>query len=119
MSTNYRLELSTRLRVVCMLMLCCPMVMAQKPQRFHKTLPAGNYSGITHLGGDRYAMVSDKSEEDVFYVLHIVVDTIKGRIDTLENEGFCPVASNYLLLVADSQNRYKGFLRDWFLLLPI
>ena len=49
------MDVSTRLRCICLLMLCCSMMMAQKPQRFHKTLPAGNYSGITHLGGDRYA----------------------------------------------------------------
>ena len=69
-------------------MLWCPVIMAQKPQRFHKVLTAGNYSGITALGGDRYALVSDKSEEEGFYVLHIVIDSIKGRIKTFENEGF-------------------------------
>ena len=69
-------------------MLWCPVMMAQKPQRFHKALPAGNYSGITALGNDRYAVVSDKSEEDGFFVLHIVVDSLKGCISTLENEGF-------------------------------
>ena len=63
-------------------------MMAQKPQRFHKVLPPGNYSGITPLGDDRYAVVSDKSEEDGFFVLHIVIDSIKGRISVLEDEGF-------------------------------
>ena len=32
-------------------------------------------------------------------------------------EGLCQPAPGLLLLVADSQNRFKGFLRDWFLLL--
>ena len=87
-SPRFRTRPSIRLRILALLMLCCPTMVAQKPQRFHKTLPAGNYSGITALGADRYAVVSDKSEEDGFFVLHIVIDSIKGRILTFENEGF-------------------------------
>ena len=75
-------------RIVCLLLLWCSTMMAQRPQRFHRALPAGNYSGIAALGNDRYAVVSDKSEEDGFFVLHIVIDSIKGRISVLENEGF-------------------------------
>ena len=30
-------------------------------------------------------------------------------------EGLCQLSPSLLLLIADSQNRYKGFLRDWFL----
>lgn len=75
-------------RVICLATLWCQVVMAQKPQRFHKVLPAGNYSGITALPDNRYAVVSDKSEEDGFFVLHIDIDSIKGRILTMENEGF-------------------------------
>ena len=76
------------IRIVCLLLLWCSTMMAQRPQRFHRALPAGNYSGIAALGNDRYAVVSDKSEEDGFFVLHIVIDSIKGRISTLDNEGF-------------------------------
>ena len=32
-------------------------------------------------------------------------------------EGMCAIAPHTLLLVADSQNQYKGVLRDWFLLI--
>ncbi|UKK52844.1 esterase-like activity of phytase family protein [Prevotella sp. E2-28] len=63
-------------------------ITALKPQRFHKVLPAGNYSGITALGNNRYAVVSDKSKEDGFFILYIKIDSIKGRITALENEGF-------------------------------
>lgn len=76
------------IRIICLMWLWCSAMMAQKPQRFHDVLPAGNYSGITALGNDRYAVVSDKSAEDGFFVLHIVIDSIKGRISFLENEGF-------------------------------
>ena len=62
--------------------------MAQKPQKFHKMLPPGNYSGIAAIGDDRYAVVSDKSEEDGFYVIRMVIDSIKSRITAVENEGF-------------------------------
>lgn len=34
-------------------------------------------------------------------------------------EGMCALSPNCLLLVADSQNQYKGVLRDWFLLLNL
>lgn len=34
-------------------------------------------------------------------------------------EGFCQVAPNLLLMVADSQNGYKGILCDWLRLQPI
>ena len=77
-----------RVRLFCLLMLGCLTVMAQKPQRFHKVLSPGNYSGITALGNDRYAVVSDKSQEDGFFMLHIVIDSVKGRITSFENEGF-------------------------------
>lgn len=69
-------------------MFVCSAMLAQKPQKFHKVLPAGNYSGITPLGNDRYAVVNDKSAEDGFFVLRITIDSTKGRISALENEGF-------------------------------
>ena len=64
------------------------LLQAQTPQRFPKALPAGNYSGITPLADDRYALVSDKSEVEGFFVVRIVIDSIRGRIFSLENEGF-------------------------------
>lgn len=80
--------LCSMIRILFLLMLGCLPAMAQKPQRFHKVLPPGNYSGITALGDNRYAVVSDKSEEDGFFMLRIVIDSIKGRITSFENEGF-------------------------------
>ena len=74
--------------ILCLLMLGCLTAMAQKPRQFHKVLPPGNYSGIAALGDNRYAVVSDKSQEDGFFMLRIVIDSIKGRITTFENEGF-------------------------------
>lgn len=58
-----------------------------RQQKFPKTVPAGNYSGIAPLGNDRYAVVCDKSP-DGFFVFHIVIDTVALRIVSVENEGF-------------------------------
>ena len=57
-------------------------------QHFPRSVPAGNYSGICAIGNDRYAVVSDKSKEDGLFVFHIVIDSVKGRITSVENEGF-------------------------------
>ncbi len=89
-----------RLRIVHLLallpltLLFAPTVMAQallmanRQQQFDKRIPAGNYSGITSIGNDRYAVVSDKSEKDGFYVFHISVDSLTGSIVNVTNEGF-------------------------------
>lgn len=58
-----------------------------RQQKFPKTVPAGQYSGIAPLGNDRYAVVSDKSPEG-FFVFHIDIDTLSGRIGSVVNEGF-------------------------------
>lgn len=63
-------------------------LLAFSQQHFPREIPAGNYSGVCALGNDRYAVVSDKSEEDGFFVFHIVVDSVKGRITSIKNEGF-------------------------------
>lgn len=78
----------SRLILLCCMLLGVCLTHAQRPQRFHKLLPPGNYSGIAPLGNDRYAVVSDKTAEDGFYVFRIVIDTIQGRITEVENEGF-------------------------------
>lgn len=57
-------------------------------QRFHRELPAGNYSGICAIGDGRFAVVDDKAEEDGFYVFRIAIDSVKGRITDIENEGY-------------------------------
>lgn len=64
-------------------------VTANRQQKFPKDVPAGNYSAITPLGNDRYAIVSDKTT-DGFYVFHISIDSLSGRILSVANEGFQP-----------------------------
>ncbi len=47
-----------------------------------------NYSGITALGGDRYALVSDKEPADGFFLFHIVQDSLSGEVLDVRMEGF-------------------------------
>ncbi len=68
------------------------IVTVNKQKAFDKNIPAGNYSGITRLKDDRYALVSDKSEKDGFFIFKINIDSINGDIINIENTGF--VASN-------------------------
>lgn len=59
------------------------------PQKaFPKSIPPGNYSGITWLGGNRYAVVSDKSADDGFFVFEIDIDSVSGEITGARNTGF-------------------------------
>lgn len=49
---------------------------------------AGNYSGITPLGGGRYAVVDDKYPYEGFFVFRITQDSVTGQIIGVTNEGF-------------------------------
>jgi len=63
-------------------------VRVNKQRSFSKTVPAGNYSGITWLGGDRYAVADDKSRTAGFYVMSIATDSQTGEIKDVRSEGF-------------------------------
>ena len=43
-------------------------------------VPPGNYSGITYLGEDDYALVSDKEKTDGYYPFRIVLSRVDGSI---------------------------------------
>ena len=47
---------------------------------FPATIAAGNYSGITWLGGNEYAVVCDKARSDGFFIFHINIDPDTGVI---------------------------------------
>ncbi len=86
-NTNYKIW------VLMALMAASAEVSAQqltvnKQRSFHKAMPAGNYSGITWLGGDRYAVADDKSRTAGFHVMNIRTDTITGDIKDIRSEGF-------------------------------
>ena len=51
-------------------------------------IPPGNYSGITPIGDGCYAVVSDKSAGDGFYVFDIDIDSVNGKVRGVSNKGF-------------------------------
>ncbi|GAB6975781.1 esterase-like activity of phytase family protein [Prevotella falsenii] len=55
---------------------------------FKATVPKGNYSGITWLGGNRYAVVSDKTERSGFYIFTLDIDLNTGDIKQVVSDGF-------------------------------
>ncbi len=63
-------------------------VMLNKQRSFHSTIPAGNYSGITWLGGNQYAVVNDKPLESGFHLFTIDIDPVTGDIRHASEDGF-------------------------------
>ena len=82
------------MRKIWMIMLLMPaMLMAQevtvmKQRKFPKTVSAGNYSGITWLGGSRYAVANDKSPTAGFYLMTIDIDSITGELSSVREDTF-------------------------------
>ena len=92
-------------------------VVVNKQRHFRKTVPAGNYSGICWMGGDRYAVVDDKSPTAGFRPMTIVVDSLTGDIlsvwaDSLvtshqpnrDEEGICYVAQTNTVFVSGEKD---------------
>ena len=66
-----------------------PFSLQLRPQHsFHRSVPHGNYSGITYLGRDSYAVVDDKSPTDGFYMFTITLDSLTGEIRQVRRNGF-------------------------------
>lgn len=59
-----------------------------RQQKLDRWVPAGNYSGICALRDGRYAVVSDKARENGYFVWHIDIDTLTGRIRRVDDLGF-------------------------------
>ena len=89
-----------------------------RQRAFPKTVPAGNYSGITWLRGNRYAVVNDKSPTAGFYLMTIDIDSITGdilhaRIDSFmtsgtpnrDEEGICYVPQTQTLFVSGEADK--------------
>lgn len=64
------------------------LISANKQRNFPDNIPAGNYSGIVSVGNGEYAVVSDKSTTDGFFIFAIDIDSISGDIRSIENRGF-------------------------------
>lgn len=92
-------------------------VRLNKQHHFNKTVPAGNYSGITWLGGDRYAVADDKSPTAGFHLMTIRMDEKTGdildvRADSFvtnglpnrDEEGICYVAHTNTVFVSGEKD---------------
>ncbi len=71
-----------------MVFLAAPSVSAKRYRLSRWGIPKANYSGITHLGGHRYAVVSDEEPMAGFYVWTLRMDSVSGKVLEVANEGF-------------------------------
>ena len=82
-------------------------------------VPSANYSGITYLGNDHYAVVSDKEENDGWYEFLIRLNRTSGRVEDIrclafhatdekgrDAEGVCFVPDTKTLFVAGEADQY-------------
>ena len=74
--------------VLAPMMLSAQEVTVLKQRKFPKTVSAGNYSGITWLGGTSYAVANDKSPTAGFYVMTIKTDSITGELLSVREDTF-------------------------------
>src|SRR5574344_447756 len=63
-------------------------VSALSQQSFPRTVKAGNYSGITSISGNVYAVVDDKSPNDGYYLFDIDIDSVSGIIKSVVQKDF-------------------------------
>lgn len=112
------------MRKILLVLLLTPLtMMAQhatvlKQRAFPKTVSAGNYSGITWMGGSQYAVANDKSPTTGFYKMSIITDSITGellsvRLDTFltcgqptrDEEGICYMPQNQTIFVSGERDQ--------------
>lgn len=119
-----------RIFLYLLLMLCvranAQQTVLNKQRNFSKTVPAGNYSGITWLGGDRYAIVNDKAKTAGFHLMTITTDPSTGiikevRADSFmtchqpnrDEEGICYVPqSNTVFVSSESDGHIREYQLD-------
>lgn len=76
--------------LICLLSLqaAAQQAVLNKQHAFPKTVPAGNYSGITWLGDDRYAVVNDKARTAGFHLMTIRINDATGDIKEVRADSF-------------------------------
>lgn len=90
---------------------------------FRQIIPPGNYSGITRLHDDIYAMVSDKSDSAMFFNVRLYIskqtgELMKaeymgesGKVDAagLDNEAITRVTDSTVVMASEGKCRLKEF----------
>lgn len=74
--------------LVLSLHIMAQQITLNKQRNFPKNVPAGNYSGITWLGGDRYAVANDKARTAGFHLMTIQTDPATGDIKEVRADSF-------------------------------
>lgn len=75
--------------VLCLAMFFSVLPSQAKPYRLKRWgIPKADYSGITPLGENRYAVVSDNEAKAGFYVWTLRLDSLTGKLSEVRNEGF-------------------------------
>lgn len=86
--------ITSKLRLLGIALLLVPLtllaqeVILHKQKAFPKTVSAGNYSGITWLGGSKYAIANDKSPTAGFHLMTIITDSITGELLSVREDTF-------------------------------
>ena len=86
--------ITSKLRLTGIALLLVPLtllaqeVILHKQKAFPKTVSAGNYSGITWLGGSKYAIANDKSPTAGFHLMTIITDSITGELLSVREDTF-------------------------------
>ncbi len=75
-------------------------------------IPAGNYSGITPLGRQYYAVVSDKASGLGYFVWHIQQDSLTGQVQRVSNCGFRPLLRPASLLHSSPSSSISTDIED-------
>ena len=103
-----------------------PTVVQELQQKNFASIIPGNYSGITRISNNRYAVVDDKSASDGFYFFDIQTDSISGEIQSAtmselitngntnrDSEGIVYVpSSNTLFISGEADKRILEYNMD-------
>lgn len=102
-------------------------VVRSLPQKhFNKTVPPGNYSGITRLHDDIYAMVSDKSDSALYFNVRLYISKQTGELlqaewiggkgaaelKGLDNEAITRVSDHTAVIASEGKCRLKEYALD-------
>ena len=114
-----------------MLVLCSSLLAQQtrtwrvatehRQTHFEGIVPPGNYSGITPLGQDVYALVSDKSDSALYFNIHLDINRQTGEIikaewlgahgktdaKGLDNEAIARVTDSTIVVASEGNARLK------------
>ena len=102
-------------------------VVRSLPQKhFRQTVPPGNYSGITRLRDDVYAMVSDKSDSALYFNVRLYISRQTGELlqaewlggqgkveqGGLDNEAITRVSDRSVVIASEGKCRLMEYTTD-------